>query len=368
MPKVPGPKFEAAIKSGAAAKDRKPVYLLFGLERKKVEDAAFELKAALAPSMGESENHFRYSSLGAGPDDADAQDVVAQLNTVSMFGGGKLALLGPLPSLNKAAIETLAAYAANPNELSTLIVAVAPPKGEGRAIAGLEKSALAAETARAGVVVHFAAPKEADVRKWVAEKFVSYDLSIAPDAAELLIELCGNDLEKLDGEIQKLSGYAAGKDKVTRGDVETSAGDWRLEKIWDFTRAFGARDLPAAQGALLNLMDNNTPAQVIVKSLAREIARIAAAADQRRSGGSMRSFSEEMGEGQFMLRDSWTASAGWSLGAAHGCLKNLLETSVDIMRGGASAETALMAFLLDSLKPAKKANPASRAGHGAARR
>lgn len=367
MPKVPGPKFEAAIKSGAAAGDRKPVYLLFGPERKKVEDAAFALKDALAPSLGGAENNFRYSSLGSGPDDADAQDVVAQLNTVSMFGGGKLVLLGPLPSLNKAAIGALAEYAANPNGQSTLIVAVAPPKGEGRSIAGLEKSALATEAARTGVVVHFAATREADVIKWIAQKFASYELSIAPGAADLLLELCGKDLDRLDGEIQKLAGYAAGKDKVTRADVEVSAGDWRLDKIWDFTKAFGARDLPAAQSALLNLMDNNTPSQVIVKSLAREIARIAAAADQRRSGGSMRSFSEEMGEGQFMLRDSWAASAVWSLGAAHDCLKKLLETSVDIMRGGASAETALMAFLLDSLKPAAKESPASRAGHGAAR-
>ncbi len=352
MARITSDKFAGLLKNGDIIKRRDAVYLLYGKEPKRISEAAHALKNAIIPELGGEDNYFRYLKAGTEPDEADIRDVIAQLNTVSMFGGGKLVWLGLVNKVDRQMAEPLISYAKNPNPQSTLIITVSVPKESWDALAAFEKSAFLKELTAFATVVRFSTPNRNELNKWLLSRMHSSGLSIGHEAAALLIELCGHDSDRLDGEIVKLTAYAGDKKEVTLEDVEEAVGDYRTENIWGLTKAFGRLDLGEAQAALSNLLENNTPAQAILKILTIEIMRIAAALDHRLHGRNFSSFCAELGSGPFPLKDAWANSDKWTPDLARRSLRGALKAYMDIMRGGVSPETSLQAMLVEILSPA----------------
>ena len=323
-----------------------PVYLLYGSEPGLVADAASRLKEKLIGRVGE-EGYHRYTALGPGQDEASAGDVVAQLNTVSMFGSGKLVWLGPLGSVKKEDARTLAAYCLDPNPRSILIISVAGAKGDNRALASFEKSELAKAAQERGTVVKFAPPRGGDAARWAKARLESEGLSIRAEAAERLVELCDRDLDRISGEIDKLVSYVGDGKDVTMEEVESSVGDHRMSKIWDLTKAVRQRSMAEATAAMENLIENNQPPQMILKILITEIMRLASARFYRDRGESFDSFTSAMGGPAFTLRDAWSAAAGWPPERVLTGLRALLAANMAVMSKGGGAETVMLPLVIE---------------------
>ncbi len=331
---------ELAKKLASDKFKREPFYLLYGSEPRRIQEAANRLRAIFTDEVGE-ENFFRYVGAGSGQDDMSPAEIVGQLNTMSMFGGSKVVWVGPIVKLDKATAKTFEEYARNPNPSSTLILAVVTGKGNSKAITTFEKTELLKAVVENCVAVRFSAPRGEEIYKWVTGRFRRHGLSVNRQVIELLVDLCDRDLDRLDGEVEKLSAYAGDEIEVTLGMVEETVGDNRTAQVWDLTRAIRKRDMNMAMAILDTLMENNTPAQMILKSITKELALLSAAHSFKCEGGSYEAFKSAVGGHDFVLTDVWRMAGRWETPFFVDGQRALLEAGMNVMRSAVSPAPVL---------------------------
>src|SRR5207253_6979062 len=106
-----------------------------------------------------------------------------------------------------------------------------------------------AELARSATTVAIEPLPAPRVHKWVAHRARQLQLTLEPDAAELLVQTVGNDLGALAGELEKLAAVAAGRTgdgRATRDDVAALVGARPGETLQDLVDAALERRAAAA--------------------------------------------------------------------------------------------------------------------------
>lgn len=342
--------------------ERAPLYLLFGPDIQRLNDAAMKIRDVFLPQVGGEENYFRYNRLGNGAEEIPAAEVTAQLNTVSMFGGGKIVWVGTLESPPKDWAEDVSAYAKNPNPQCSLILTVSVHGWEKKAVDSFEKSSLVSAFSENGVAVKFAPLKMDELVKWTQSRFRAQSCQIGEEAAHRLVELADKDMDRLGGEIEKVSLYAGRGADVTLDMVEEITGDHRTESVWNFLGHFRKKNMAGSVHALESLMAQSQPPQMILKILTGEIMKIGAALEFKRRRESLESYAGALGMPSFKLKDMWADADGWSSARVKTALRAVLDASMSQMKAGVEPTTALTAMILTSLavKPGGAAGARSR--------
>ncbi|MDH5510504.1 MAG: DNA polymerase III subunit delta [Nitrospinota bacterium] len=347
MARIAASEFEKALAKGSISKNPLPLYFLYGPDASRIHAAAEDIKKSLKEKTGGPENYFRIMNLGDGPDDTSVREAIAGLNTVSMFGGGKLLWVGPMSSLPKQIIEPLAAYAQDPNPQSTLVMTAAVERKD--QLKAVESSSFYAAAEKNGAVVRFEKMREKDLALWVSKKLVELGVKVKPEAAAQMVEFCGKDMARLGMEIEKAAAWAGYKGSLSSLDVEESMVDLRMEKVWGFTDAFCSGNLVRSHATLRDLLDNGSEPQVILKTLTLEVMKFAAAADMKSRSGAQEEFCALMGENPYALRAAWEKGKMWTTQRAQTALKAILKAQMDMMIAGAPADAALEAMLLQGI-------------------
>ena len=211
----------------------KPVYLLTGSDRPKIDTA-----------LGRLRGHFLAEATDVvSALDTSAEAAVALCNAGSLFGDHRLVVVEDVDGRRdadgrrkggwKAAdIETLSGYLASPAPATVLALV-------GEAVG--KTTALWKSCAKAGSVLEFAVAKKA-VQGWVAEQFAKRGVQAEPEACALLLQLIGGeDLHALAGEIDKLSTWAAGE-PIGEREVESLCAASAEVPIFALTDAWAGRD------------------------------------------------------------------------------------------------------------------------------
>ncbi|MDH5755842.1 MAG: DNA polymerase III subunit delta [Nitrospinota bacterium] len=350
MARITASELEKALAKGSIVNNPLPVYFLYGPDMARIHSAATAIKNAFEERVGGPDNIFRILSLGDGPEETNVREAIAGLNTVSMFGSGKLMWIGPLAGLPKDVIGPLATYANDPNTQSILLLTVCLEKNE--QIKVLEQSELFTAAAKNGVAARFEKMRDRELAVWASGKLAELGVKVDNNAVALMVEFCGKDMARLGVEVEKAAAYVGYKGKLTTLDVEESMVDIRMEKVWGFTDAFMAGNPSKCQMVLNDLLAHGAEPQLILKTLSLEVMKYAAAADFRRNGGSQDQFKAIMGENPFALRSAWEHGMKWDLPKAHTVLKAILKAQMDMMTSGVPAETALEAMLLSGMPKA----------------
>jgi DNA polymerase III subunit delta len=225
----------------AREKDRpaKPVYLLTGSDRPKIETARARLRRHFAPEATDIRSAV----------DATAADVVALCNAGSLFGDERLVIVeevdGRRDSDNRlkggwkaADVELLASYLASPAPATVLALVGEDVK---------KSTALYKACAKSGDVLEYGVEKK-KIHLWVADQFRQRDARAEPEACALLVQLVGEDLHALALEIDKLATWAAGE-PIGEREVEQLAAATADAPTFTLTDAWAARDAARALGA-----------------------------------------------------------------------------------------------------------------------
>jgi DNA polymerase III subunit delta len=221
--------------------DLKPVYLVAGTDRPKIETALGRLRGRFDPAAIEVLDAV----------EATAADAVAACNTLGLLGGdGRLVIVENVDGRRNSegrlvggwkAVEAkeVAEYLKDPAAGTTLALV---------ANEGKRDSALAKACAKAGEVLVYDAPRERDLPSWVAKQLEARGARITPEACRALVELAGDDLFELSGEIDKLATWAGG-DEIAESDVRELAVGMGETSGFELTDAWGRRDVAAALAA-----------------------------------------------------------------------------------------------------------------------
>ena len=213
----------------------KPVYLVAGSDRPKIDRALQRLKSRFPPDA--VERH--------GAEDETGDDVVAACNALGLFAGdGRLIVVEGVEAWKAADAKAIAAYLKSPAPGTTLALVA----GE------LKKDApIAKAVAAAGEVLVWDVPQRG-LQGWVAEQFKGRGVSVDREACRALIELVGDDLYELATEVDKLAVWAAGE-PLGAADVEALVAPRAEASSFALTDAWGARDVGAVLRASEALLE-----------------------------------------------------------------------------------------------------------------
>jgi len=243
-----------------AADDLKPVYLIAGSDRPKVDRAVDRLRGRFEPDA--TELHDAADTAG--------DDAVAACNALGLFGGGtRLVLVEGVEAWKAADAKAVADYLKAPAPGTTLALVAAELKKDApiaKAVAG-SGDVLIWDVAQRGMP------------GWVAEQFKLRGVQADAEACRLLIELVGDDLYELATEVDKLATWAESGHRVSEGDVEQLVAPRAESPGFVLTDAWGSRDVAGVLRAAEHMIERSGDPKSrtiprIVGSLTNHVARI----------------------------------------------------------------------------------------------
>jgi len=222
----------------APEQELKPVYLLTGSDRPKIETALVRLRNRFPAEAAEVVSAA----------DTPGETAVALCNAGSLFGDARLVVVEDVDGRKdsdgrrkggwKAAdAEAIAAYLKSPAPGTVLCLVGEDVK---------KTSALGKACTKTGEILEYAVVKR-QLHGWVGDQFRQRNVRAEPEAVTALIQLVGEDLHALAIEVDKLSTWA-GDEPIGEREVFELAAPASDEPIFLLTDAWGARDSARALG------------------------------------------------------------------------------------------------------------------------
>jgi DNA polymerase-3 subunit delta len=292
------------------APELKPVYLLSGSDRPKVEEALRRLRAR----VGEAAVEWKA---------ADAAAVAGYLRD-------------PAP-------ETVLALAG----------------------AGLKRdSALAKACAKSGELLFYEVARS-KLPAWVAQRFADLGVTADRDACRLLVELVGENVLELDTEIQKLATWAA-EETVNTAAVEALAAGRAEASIFGLTDAWGARDAGGALAAAAATLERAAGARSgditrITAQLATHVKRVRRSKALAAAGATPRQVASELKRNPYYVEKLLAQAGNYSAGELDDALVRLAELD-QALKGGSRLppELELDRALVETTRPRAPSSAGSR--------
>jgi len=168
---------------------------------------------------------------------AELADVLDELRSFAMFGGGKVVVVSNGDEFISRFREQLETYCEHPADSATLVLRVnSLPKNQ----------RIAKIIAKNGAIEECAPPSDREIVPWVMNRAKSvHKLAVTPAAAEMLKDLIGDDLGRMDNELAKLALQCDGG-KADVGDVQGSVAFQREQEMWHMTDEIAAGHTTAA--------------------------------------------------------------------------------------------------------------------------
>lgn len=209
------------------------------------------------------------------------RDVIDELSTHSLFGGGgpRLLILEQADAFVSAQRSRLEDYVAKPRPSGILLLEVEEWPANTRLFKAVDQT---------GLQIDCKPPhRQAGKNKVVDERAIvgwmidwaqtRHSLTMTRDAAELLLELAGPVFGILDMDLAKLALFVTSGQKVTSELVQEAIGGWRTKTTWDLVDAAAAGDAADALVQLDRLLQAGEHPLALLGSLSWSLRRYAAA-------------------------------------------------------------------------------------------
>jgi DNA polymerase III subunit delta len=219
------------------AGELKPVYLITGADRPKIQRALRRLRGRIGDDAVEV--------LSAG--DASGVDAVAACNSMGLLGSGqRLVIVEDVERWKAADVKTLSEYLADPAPDTVLALVAAELKKD---------SALSKACAKVGEILTYEVPKRR-LGDWVSTQFRERGVQVDAEAARVLVEIVGESPEELASEVDKIATWA-GSDPVGVPEIEQLAAGCAEVPGYELTDAWGRRDLAGALTSCQTLLERS---------------------------------------------------------------------------------------------------------------
>lgn len=236
-------------------KDFKPLYWLEGEEEYYIDKAVQYAEHEILP---ESEASFNLTVFYGR--DANWTDVVNACRRYPMFAERQVVLLKEAQFMKD--IEKLEPYFETPLTSTILVIAYKDKKVDSRT-----KFAKMLKTK--AVMVTTKKMYDNQLPDWVQQMVAAKGLNIAAKANALLVDHIGNDLSRLEKEIDKISVNLQGRKSISEDDIENYVGVNKEFNTFELQAAIGSRNMAKAIRIIQYFEANPkaAPIQLILPSL-----------------------------------------------------------------------------------------------------
>ena len=240
----------------------KPIYWLEGDEPFFIDQVVHYAEHKI---LSESEASFNLSIFYG--KDADWSSVVNACMRYPMFADKQVVILKEAQQMRD--IEKLESYIDNPLVSTIFVVSFKEKKVDGR-------SKLAKTLKSKGEMLTTKKMYDSQLPEWVNQMVASHQLTITPKALHLLVDHIGNDLSRLQNEVEKLAVNLAGRKNITEDDIEKYIGVSKDFNVFELQDALGKRDL-AKTIRIIHYFEANpkaAPIQMILPALYNYFSKV----------------------------------------------------------------------------------------------
>lgn len=343
------------------AAELKPVYLIGGGDRPKVELAIGRLRTRVGRDAVEELHASR----------ADGEDAVAACMALGLLATeARVVLVQGVEGWKAADAKAIAAYLEEPTPGTVLVLVGEAVKAD---------SPLAKACAKAGEVLLYALDKK-HLPRWVEQQFAALGASAEPEACRALVQLVvpeGGDPERdhlaqLASEVAKLATWAAGE-PITVREVELLAVPYAEIPSFSLTDAWGRRDTAAVLGAAEVLLErDDRPRREAVPrvlgGLVAHVQRIRLCQTLAAEGLSARDAASRLKRHPFYVQKLYGQAANFGVEELRAVVARL--AALDrALKGGSrlSGDLELQRALVDVTRPAEERRSSSGEPAGAVR-
>jgi DNA polymerase-3 subunit delta len=233
----------------------KPVYWFEGEEPFYIDKA---IEYAEKNILSESEASFNLSVFYG--KDADWAEVINACRRYPMFAERQVVLLKEAQGMRD--IDKLEPYFENPLSSTVFIASYKEKKLDARK----KMTKLIKEK---GELVNTKKMYERELPGWTQQLVQSKDLTISPKALQTVVDHIGNDLSRIENEIDKLAINLGQRKNITEEDIEKYIGVSKEYNVFELQTAMAGRDLVKSLRIIRYFEDNPKagPIQLLLPSL-----------------------------------------------------------------------------------------------------
>lgn len=294
-------------------------------------------------------------------DKIDIADVLDEVSTPSMWGGGRLVILKGAEALLEApaavrpslegVVARITDLAAVKQPVGYLVLVARGLKGRGADVQLDFKPAasLAAAVKKRGGLLSCIPPFESAVKRALTAEARQAGRRLSAEAADALVRLVGSDQAALHEELAKLVTATEGTREISAENVEKVSAHRVQGDVFRFADLVLDGD---AAGALAQLEDlesvSSRGCAWLIVPVARSFERMLAAARLVEEGQNPQEAAAAVGVPRF-VQDAFSARlARWDAARLSALLERLLAADVAIKTGALRDKTALEIFVSDA--------------------
>lgn len=263
------PELISSIKKGPLL----PLYLIYGEEAFLIQEAA-SLIIAKGVVAGSEDFNFNVVYSREMP----ASELVNLCQTLPFMSEKRMVIVKEFDAYKAADLEELLPYLNDPSPSTCLVML----SNQGR----FEKKNIVSAVEAHGAVTRIFSLRDGEIISWVTGKAREKGMSMHPDAAQMLWQIVGNDLQKIANELDKVQISVKDKKSITPEDVKAVVGDFREYTSFDLADAIGAKNREKALIILSRLVQEGEAPVGLLASIAWSFRRLAQAKSLEAAGTS----------------------------------------------------------------------------------
>jgi|SRR5690554_4458779 len=310
----------------------KPIYFLMGDEPYYIDGISKYIEENV---LSEEEKGFNQMVLYGR--DITIDDVVSNAKRYPMMAEKQVVIVKEAQDLSRT-IENLVNYAKNPQPTTILVMCYKYKTLD-------KRKKLAKEIAKTGVLFESKKLYENQVPDWIKRVLAGKGYTITPKAAQMLVEFLGNDLSKVNNELEKLQLILNAGGQITPQLIEENIGISKDFNNFELQNAIGERDMKKAFAIVQYFSQNpkNNPIVVTIGLLYGFFSKLL----KYHALSNKRDASRMLGINPFFIKDYQTAARNFPMKKVSSAIAAIRE--VDMKSKGVGAANLSQGDLLKEL-------------------
>lgn len=269
--------------------------------------------------------------------DTTIDDIIAQAKRYPMMAERQVVIVKEAQDLAKT-IDQLESYVANPQPSTVLVICYKYKKLDAR-------KKLSKFIKEKGVLFESKKLYDNQVPDWIMRVLAGKGYTIAPKAAQMLTDFLGNDLAKINNELEKLQIIIPKNSEITPAIIEENIGISKDYNNFELQNAIGERNMAKAFSIIQYFGQNpkNNPLIVTVSLLYSFFTKIL----KYHSLTNKAEASKVLGVNPYFIKDYQLAAKNYPMKNVSLIIKHLRE--IDLKSKGVGASNISQADLLKEL-------------------
>ena len=221
----------------------KPIYFLMGEEAFYIDKISDYIENNI---LSEEEKGFNQMILYGR--DVEIEDIIANAKRYPMMSEKQVVIVKEAQDLSRV-IEKLSSYAESPQPSTILVICYKYKTLD-------KRKKLSKLIAKNGCLFESKKLYDNQVGGWIINELKAKGYKIEPKANQMLVEFLGNDLSKVNNELNKLTLILPVGTTISAGDIEENIGISKDFNYFELQKAIGGRDVVKANRIVIYFAQN----------------------------------------------------------------------------------------------------------------